>query len=100
MNEIYEIECRKILLQLLSEKKVLFNFAMTLSLKAEYRGIITIEEIIPKHTKLVDKSLWIDKMGRWSSTSQGHDFWKQMHEELNRRLNKLASEINNCNSIW
>ena len=77
---------REILVEVLAKHELLTYFIRYLSAhKGEYGGM-THSEILDIHTKRNTPFGWIDSMGRWANTKQGHDFWSNINNEFRLKL--------------
>jgi len=77
---------RGILVEVLEKHELLTYFISYIArFKGEYIGK-NDTQILDSHTRRNTSFAWIDSMGRWANTEQGHDFWANINNEFRLRL--------------
>lgn len=87
---------------ILLNKQVLNYFVRKIRHKVMGGGNLPSSDVLAaycKHNHSVDS--WVDRMGSWNSTRQGHQFWADINAEFIHAIyNKTSIKMSRCRSIW
>lgn len=91
-----------ILLELLLENKVLNYFVGKARFRLGSGDTISSDRILIEYCKQHNNiHSWVDRMGSWNSTRQGHQFWADINAVFIDRVDKaIKGKVPGCRSIW
>lgn len=94
-------KCMGMLIRLLIKNGALEYFISRIRLNAYRTKYDDNEETLLSYCKSISHiESWVDKMGHWASTKQGHAFWYALSHEFADQINGINSAPKQCKSIW